>query len=183
MGNNLKLSEFKSLFFNPRVNKKILVKRIKLDIDDFDDLQKFLMKYRAGFKSAQSLLDNALHGRNPLPKKYEDLNKNDPNFYSGSIVKELNWAVASLIDYSTQINCFLKLQSQYEDALFKGDYENARSLLKKVETDICVSFWGIENRFILDEYELGTEENWNTRKLFLREGIEQFVQAFSNILV
>jgi|GEM_PF-1675285 hypothetical protein len=178
---SIKFKEFKQLFSNPRVNKKELVRKVKHNIDDFQELQIFISKYRTEIKAAKSLIDNALYGKNPLPKEFSNLNNDDFRHYTGSLEHELNWIVSCLLDFPNEINEFLKLRSLYEDNLFKGNYAEARAILEKIEREICVSSWGIENRFILDEYEFGTEENWNTRKLFLREGIEPLVQSFANI--
>lgn len=182
MGDKVKYNDFKKLFFNPKMDKRDLLERVKHSIDDYEELLKFIAKYRSGMKSATSLLNNSLYGKNPLPKTYDDLNKNGKRFQpTSTIKKELNWLVACLIDFKKEINHFVVLQKDYEDRLFKGDYKEARSILDKIECEICVSFWSIENRFILDEYEFGTEENWSTRKLFIRDGIDPFVQSFSNI--
>lgn len=181
MNEGIKYSEFRKLFFNPRVNKKQLIHNIKHSVSDLDNLLKFEKQYRSGLKSATTLFNNALYGQNPLPKSYDYLNKNDPSHFTNSFKSEFNWLVKGLVDFSDEINLFIELQQIFEDELFKGNYKEARVILNQIESNLCVSFWGIENRFILDEYELGTEENWNSRKLFLKEGVEPFVQAFSNI--
>lgn len=181
MSGGIKFSEFRKLFFNPRGNKKDLVRRVKHSVNDLEDLLKFEKEFRKGLKSANSLLNNALYGLNPLPKSYDVLNKNELSYYSGSLKTELNWLIKGLVDFKDEINLFITLQQKFDDKLLKGDYLEARSILNKIENEICVSFWGIENRFILDEYELGTEENWNSRKLFMKDGIEPYVQSFSNI--
>ena len=181
MSKSIKYSEFRKLFFNPKVNKKDLIRRVKNSVNELEDLVAFDKQYRKGLKSAVGLLNNALYGVNPLPKSYETLNKDEPSYYSRSLKNELNWLAKGIVDFKQEINLFIDLKQKFEDKLFKGFYTEARIILNKVEKDICVSFWSIENRFILDEYELGTEENWNSRKLFLKEGVEPFVQSFSNI--
>ena len=181
MAKAVKFSEYKKLFFNRSIKKKDLVQSIKNSFDDFEDLLYFIGEYRRGLKSANTLLNNALHGKNPFPKKYEDLNKCDFQFFSGQLKRELSWYAAAILDFHDELNSFLILQSEFDDSLIKGDYISARSKMQLVNTEIGVSFWGIERRFLLDEYQYGTEENWNSRKEFLRDGIDPVVQAFSNI--
>jgi hypothetical protein len=177
----MRYNQFKKSFFDPKVNNKKLVSEIKHRITSFTELQKFIRRYRKELKSANTLLDNSLYGRNPLPKKYEDLNKGFFHYYPESVVCELNWVVASFSKFSSEINLFLKLKEQYEDEFFKGMYSNARQTLVEIENEICISFWTIENKFLLDEYEYGTEENWNTKNSFLRNEINPLVRAFSDM--
>src|SRR5690554_2737237 len=159
MSKSIRYNEFRKLFFNPKVNKKDLVKRIKISISEYEDIVKFENQFRKDLKSAVSLFERSLYGQNPLPVSYEILNKDDPQYYSGSFKHELNWLVKCLVDFKSEIGTFLTLKMEFEDLLFKGNYLEARKILSRIENEICVSLWGIENRFILDEYEFGTEEN------------------------
>ena len=177
----MKYSDFKKLFLAPRTNRKNLIHAMKRSFIDLNDLSKFEKQFRKELKPFVSLLNNALYGLNPLPKTYDVLNKSESGYFTGSLKSELIWLVKSLVKYKDAINTFLELQQEFEYSFLSGNYEKARSILFRIDNELCVSLWGIESRFILDEYEKGTEENWNSRKLFMKEGIDPFVQSFSNI--
>lgn len=181
MSNGIIFKDFKKMFYNPKVKKLDLIKRIKNSVGDLDGLIKFLSKFRSELKSGNSLLNQALYGTNPLPKTIEKLNKGVGSFFSGNHIIELNWLAQSLVEYSSEINSFITLKREFEDKLIRGKYHDARNILYRIDTELCVSFWGIENRFVLEEYQYGTEQNWNARKLFLKEGTDPFVQFLASI--
>ncbi len=70
------------------------------------------------------------------------------------------WIVESIITYSKQVTSFVYLKKEFENSILLCNYENAEQILQKINNEICVSNWGIENKFILTEEKNGTEENW-----------------------
>lgn len=171
---------FKQAFFNSRVNKKNLVKEIKTFNADYESLVKFVSRYKKELKSAKSLLNNAILGKNHLPKSYSELGSFEVQFFTDSLIQELNWQILGILDCHEVINKFILLRDKFENNLLIANYDKAREILDKIETDICISYWSIENRFILDEYQFGSEKNWETRNLILSEKNNAFVQIFGS---
>lgn len=112
---------------------------------------------------------NTVSGRelrnNLLPCRYDNLGEN--LFEKGfcEFDRQLNWIIAILNNLSDPINTYLRYRDQYENALILGDYDNAIKCLDKIEEEVCVSLWGLDNRFVLAEYSSGLEKN----KEFLAE--------------
>lgn len=93
---------------------------------------------------------------NPFPKKYSDLRNMGGYLYydkKSSLERELFWESLVLKGFQEEINTFLIFKEQYEEYLLKGDYEDCNELLNKIEKDICVSMWSMEQRFILLELQ------------------------------
>lgn len=105
---------------------------------------------------------NTVSGRelrnNLLPCRYDNLGEN--LFEKGfcEFDRQLNWIIAILNNLSDPINTYLRYRDQYENALILGDYDNAIKCLDKIEEEVCVSLWGLDNRFVLAEYSSGLEK-------------------------
>ena len=176
----MNFAHFKQSFFHSRIDKKKLVNEIKTFCENYAELSNFVERYRKDLKSATSLLNNAIIGKNHLPKAYEELGIYDLHYFTDSLEQEMNWQVLAFIDCSEIINKFIQLKTQFEHNLLLANYEQARILLDKIESEICTSYWSIENRFIIDEYEFGSEKNWETRNKVLDEKNNAFVQIFGS---
>lgn len=99
--------------------------------------------------------------RNVLfPEKYEFLNQG-MLIYAREDDLEKQLCLYSILFSccSGKINCYLKLKEKYENLLINGDYVNAKNILDEIESNIGVSIWGLDNRFILNEYTGGLESN------------------------
>lgn len=177
----MKFEEFKQSFFNNRTSKRVLVNQIKLLHEDFYSLLKFVNRFEKEVKSANSLLKHAIAGNNPLPKHYKELIGSELNYYTDSIEQEMNWQVLSFLEYSEIINKFINLRDRFEHYLLVANYQEARAILDEIEQNICVSYWSIENRYIIDEYQFGSEKNWETRNRILDSENNAFVQIFGNM--
>jgi len=143
-------------------------------------LSKFISRYKRELCSLKSLLNGAILGNNFLPKSYQQLGGSDQHFFSNSLQKEMNWQVLAFLHCSEILNLFLKYQNEFEHNLMIADYPKAREILDKIEHEICVSFWSTENRFIIDEYEFGTERNWETRNLVLDDKYDPYLHVLGN---
>ncbi len=96
---------------------------------------------------------------NPLPKA---INKLKQNFWfdnNGSLSKELSWYSIVINKYAEELNRFTLLKKIYEQCFMRGEFENCSKLISEVETDICFSIWGLENKFLIEEYTGGLENN------------------------
>lgn len=105
----------------------------------------------------------------PLPKNYAELGLLNElpliGLYTAKglepveLAPELNLVLIGIRKYKYEINLFLKYKEAYESYLLIGDYENAEKQLTKIETEICHSLWGLENRFVLKEVSGKASEN------------------------
>ncbi|WP_435354261.1 hypothetical protein [Emticicia sp. SJ17W-69] len=176
----MNFSQFKQSFFHNRTDKRRLVNNIKTFCANYKELSKFVERYQKDLRSATSLLNSAILGKNHLPKAYEELGVSDSYYFTDSLEKEMNWQVLAFIESSAIINKFIQLKNKYEHNLLLGNYEHSRLLLDEIESEVCISYWSIENRFIIDEYQFGSEKNWETRNKVLDEKNDAFVQVFGS---
>lgn len=176
----MNFSLFRQSFYDKRTDKRKLVKQIKTFCENYDSLTKFIVRYRKDLNSATSLLNHAIIGKNHLPKLYEDLGSYDLQYFTDSLEQEMNWQAIAFLECHKIINEFIQLKSEFEHYLLVANYEQARKVLDKIELDICISYWSIENRFIIDEYQFGTEKNWETRNKVVNGKNNAFVQIFGS---
>jgi hypothetical protein len=177
----MNFTDFKKSFFNGRTDKKSLIQQIKIFSNDFTSLNKFINRFERELKGTSGLLKKVLLGNNYLPKSIEQLNTPDRQYFSNSFVQEMNWQAFSFTKCSQLLNKFILLKNEFETCLLLGDYEESRIILEKIEAEICISYWSIEYRFILDEYQFGSEKNWDTRNLVLDNKNNTFVQVLGNM--
>ncbi len=174
----MKFDQFKKIFFNGKTDKKDLINKIKFLHQDFTSLQKFVRQIEKEISTFRGVLNEVVLGKHYLPKSYGDLHTVKPIYFTNSLEQEMNWQVLAFLRCHDVINKFIILREEFEHHLLLANYEKARTILEEIETDICVSYWSIENRFIIDEYEFGTEKNWETRNIILGEKNQNFVKIF-----
>lgn len=172
--------EFRNSFFSNKVIKKDLVKSIKTLFTDYNSLVKFVNRFEKDLSSAKSLLNQSILGVSHLPKSVIELNI-DNQFYTASLQKELNWQVLAFLKCSKIIERFVQLRTEYEHNLLIANYNKSREILDEIEKEICISYWSIENRFIIDENQFGSEKNWETRNDIVDEKNNAFVQILGNM--
>lgn len=102
---------------------------------------------------------------NPIPRKIEDLGKNDSLFRAKSIEGEVNWVLLSLRKYNKELTIFLILKEEFEKNFLLGNYKKAESILESILQETGYSLWYIEAKFLLLEYQNKSEE----QKEFLSE--------------
>lgn len=95
----------------------------------------------------------------PLPKNYKEIASENYFPYSFQLSNLLKWMAISFEYYKDQINLFIDLKSEYEKYFLLGQYRQAEAVIEKIEDDICVSLWSIENRLLIAEYDQGLEKN------------------------
>jgi|GEM_PF-2076383 len=122
-----------------------------------------------GYKSIEEAINQIVNSntkscqtyRNSLlPKTYEVLGNGILfRYLPDEFEHELNWYVAHINNFREQINVYLKYRNEYENNLFLGEYNRALEVLNKIDSEICVSIWGLDNHFVLAEYRSGLEKN------------------------
>lgn len=105
------------------------------------------------------IIKNKTFFQNPLPISYLELKKELSFDTVGDIFKELSWVCMEINDYVPEINKFLEYKSDFEKNFFKSNYQFCKEILERVDKEICVSLWGIENNFLLKEHLYGLEKN------------------------
>lgn len=125
------------------------------------------------YNSASKKIDQAishqitksfLFDKKSLPNNIQELFQAKTLSHTGNLEGEIAWYVRSLLKYSGQINEFIKLEEQFQKKILFDNYEEATVILKKIDTEICYSFWSIENMFSIEQVKNGTESNWQLLK-------------------
>ncbi len=164
----MKFPDFKAAYLDKKIDKKSLFARLKNDLS-FLDLQKFVQRFKKELPAHKNLLLRMLAGPHDLPKEFEKVNRNLLLYNTQSLEHELGWQAIGFIEQEILINKFIRLRIEFEKNLLAGKYSDAREILDTIDSSICLSTWGAENRLILDEYQYGSKENWVTRNLFVDE--------------
>ena len=172
INNNTSFIEFKKhLILSKKTQYRELFSQLKYKCSS-DTIKKTITDLT---KNNSNYYDCYIFG-NPLPKTYSDLGKGkNLIIYANSFEKEVNWCISAIEKFSLQINKFICLKDSYEINLYKGDYVKANNILEKIERDICVSTWSLENKFVLSEYRYGLEKN--------KEQLNQINEGEVNFLV
>ncbi len=117
-----------------------------------------------------------------MPTSYEELGESLLFTYKPNELEcELNWYIAHINNIKEQINLFLLYRNQYENFLILGKYEQALEMLNKINKEICVSIWGLDNLFILAESESGLEKNKEILANVNSKGCNSWVSIFADL--
>lgn len=114
----------------------------------------------------------------PLPRSYDQLRSGNWTLQV-SVEKEIGWYSLSIVRFSTQINIFVQYRDLYENAMLMGDYSNASSILDKIDAEVCYSFWGMEQRFIVAELSGGLKSNKDFLSAINNSSQDIFVTTFA----
>lgn len=119
----------------------------------------------ASFKKI-SYVSRYLEG-NLFPNNLNEFNSSTSNHFV-NFEKELVWLTAILKDHSKEINSFNYYRALYNNLLFQSDFEKAFEVLQKIEQEIGLSIWLIENKIKL----LQKTEGISKHKRYLQEIIQ-----------
>ena len=117
-----------------------------------------------------------------LPQTINELGDSKVLYGDGNdtFEQEINWSLLAIRKYNEEIQVFINKKTEYEKALVIGDYNEANIILDEIEKDICVSLWGIEQRFILIEIEKGLKENTKYLNDINEQNKKWFIKRFSH---
>jgi len=117
-----------------------------------------------------------------LPQSIKELGDSKVLFGNGNdtFEKEINWTLLTIRKYEEKIQVFINKKTEYEKALVTGDYQKANIILNEIEQGVCVSLWGIEQRFILIEIEKGLKENTKYLNDINVQNKKWFIKRFSH---
>ncbi len=99
--------------------------------------------------------------------------------YSGDFSRELQWGVARLRQYSSELNEYLKLRASFGANLVLGELELAKKTLDNCQQRFGVSLWMIESELLLSEYTGGFEKNRETLSKILEGQYHQNVKLLA----
>lgn len=121
--------------------------------------------------------------RNQLyPKSISELN-------SGLFLEErcnyeklLLWYAILINQNAKIINKYIDLKGKYEREFINGNYANANEYLNIIESEIGFSFWSIDNRLAICEYEEGLEKNKAYLETVITSGCDAWVKFCAEFL-
>ena len=126
-----------------------------------------------------SLYNDWVYGK-VLPSTIGEIGDSNIIVRKSNIETEINWAFISLRKYKDEINKFVEYKKNFEIALLSGNFETAEELINKIETEICISLWSIENRFLIIELRKGLKENTNFLNEINTKNKKHFVQHLAH---
>lgn len=175
-----KIEYYKKLFFNGKIDKIGLIRSFKQNFPDFAKLMAAVSRFEREVPGSKGAILRSLQGENPFPKTYALLNRGKVIDY-GELEEELNWLTLVFIRSAESISQFLREKDRFEHELLNGRYVSARESIEKIESEFGFSYWSIEHRYILEEYQFGSEKNWEVRNQLLDENNHAFVQTLGHM--
>lgn len=148
-------SEFRNLLFNPKIDKYNLLAQLKRD----NNYHSFQKKLNYALKHP-FIKHAALAGS--FPRALDEIRKKRLIPPTNNFEGEIAWLIYSIKQNKEAINKFLEMKNEYESSFIKSDFKSSETILNKIEADISISIWSIEQRFLLEEYKNGTSSNWKT---------------------
>lgn len=121
-----------------------------------------------------------LYHESSLPKKISSLRVKNFLGFSNNLEGELAWFVKSVVKYSSFINKFIELEKKLEDSILLDDFKSLE-ILEEINTEICFSYWGIENLFSLCQRKDGDEGNWALLKELNEQTTDYYTLFFNGI--
>lgn len=131
-----------------------------------------------GFQENQ-IAQKWIYGQ-PFPKQISELGDSHILLNENKIQEEINWILLSIRKFKEEINKFISYKFQFESKLFTGKYDEAEEILNMVESEVSVSLWSIENRFLLIELKKGLKENTSFLNDINTQNKKGFIQYLSH---
>jgi hypothetical protein len=172
----------------------ILLRQFRIDLIEKDKnphVSFIKLKYNYDYSDICYIVDNLVDKNNnfsehiygySLPKTINELGDSRILYANGedAFEKEINWSLLAIRKYNLEVQTFINKKTEYEKALVVGDYQKANIILDEIEQEICVSLWGIEQRFILIEIEKGLKENTKFLNDINEKNKKWFIKRFSH---
>lgn len=113
-----------------------------------------------------------------FPKNSEEIKTSSIINHVENVEGELAFIVFLLIRNKDKINKFLVYEKQFQKKLLKQDYDSCFQIIEKVNSEICYSLWGIENKFCLLQTTKGIEKNWEFNNELIRKIKNPIINLF-----
>jgi len=135
----------------------------KYPIDFLSDVK--LKNYSKTYKALTKLekhpfVKNLLYNHSSTPNDYSGLKTFNRLPDTGNLEGEIAWFTKSITKYKDELNKFIALEKTYQRNILTGKFHEAKDEIKRINDDICHSYWSIENSFSIEQKLNGTEGNW-----------------------
>ncbi|WP_412476977.1 hypothetical protein [Flavobacterium sp. TBRC 19031] len=146
---NKRFESFKKALYRRDINKKELIEDLKA-FYSFEE-QEFILK------RIPRTFDSLVYG-DLFVKNESDFGKRALSYYEND-EKEIGWLVHQFLKHPNEINFFLSKKKQFENTILLGDYAKSSEILAEIK-QVSLSYWGLENKFLLTQYDKGLEFNF-----------------------
>ena len=120
-----------------------------------------------------------LNQKNTFPKNYKDIRNVTNNYFTNNLEGELAWLLKSIIIHKDSLNSFYNYEERFQQNILLNNYDEALTIVNIVNSEICHSYWGMENTFSLKDRENGNNDNWNFLKKINEDVTESMSLLFS----
>ncbi|PGB73541.1 hypothetical protein COM03_27240 [Bacillus wiedmannii] len=150
-----KLSKFEADLLKNRKKPDMSLARLKYYEKSIVEKKRIINKINKKLLPGSSYLFNGM-----LVKDISEINttKYIPYHEGSSFNDHLDWTLLILDLYKKQIEEYLIFKKKYNESLLKKEYEEAKLMLEKINTEITFSLWGIEQSLLCSELMFGMEE-------------------------
>lgn len=107
------------------------------------ELNRFVPSYQKLFPHKASLQN--FHG-SPFPKHADQLFKSRTPKIRVSPIREILWAIARCLQFSSELGKFTSKQEKYQIAIFENNFNSATDHLLEIEKDFGKSIWLYQNK-------------------------------------
>lgn len=170
MKNNIQNDIINNLY-NRKVDKGTLLSTLKN------------LEYKEARKVIRTITNNqlakSLIQSKPTPQKISELRASKLSAFTGLIEGEIAWIVESIKSNNKEINQFIQKEREFEKYILLDDTQKANDCIRDIESNICYSYWGIENKFSLEQQTNGSEGNWKLLSVY-NETVDNSYTLFFN---
>lgn len=119
---------------------------------------------------------------NPKPKSHLDLVKNPAAIDEQGVVEnEISFFFESLRHYKKEINNYLNINDQFEDALLKNEFEKCFSYLDQMDEQTGYSLYSLLAEYLLNDLSGDVEANHELLKYLSSNNADMKVQILMNL--
>jgi hypothetical protein len=168
--------------FEELLERQFRINLLEKDKNPYQSFSK--LKYSYEYPTICKIVDNLsiyqewIYGQ-PLPKEVGNIAKTSIIAINENLKEEINWILLSVRKYKDDINKFIEYKNLYDIHLVKGEYEQAENILNRIEQEICISLWSIENHFLIIELRKGLKENTSFLSEINTNNEKPFIQHFA----
>lgn len=126
--------------------------------------------------------DEFLYIKESLFRKDYSLFENSKGIgISNNIEKTLLWFVNIILSYSNEVNKYVECRDDFENYILCDELEKAEDVLDYIDSNICVSFWSLKNRLLINNLKGGVSQQKYIESLHLSKYMESIALIFANM--
>ena len=100
---------------------------------------------------------------------------------SNTVLKTVAWFINVILSYSNEINKYIELKNKFEKYILCEQFDIAEEILNYVDSNICVSFWSLKNRLLINNLQKKMPQREYINSLNLSNYLEECAFIFSNM--